>query len=100
MTVSELFTTPPFRLLEEQRPVEIVFEIARRRFRAVANFRFEARGSSVHVSTSTWVETWGGLARVVFAAYWFFVKPFSGLIRREMLRAARRRAMRPSLPDR
>lgn len=92
MTVRELFTTPPFRLLEEQEPVEIVFEIARRQFRAVANFRFDPQGSDVRVQTATWVETWTWPARMVFAVYWLFVGPFSGLIRRELLSAARRRA--------
>ena len=92
MTVRELFTAPPFRLLEEQEPVEIVFEIARRQFRAVANFRFDPQGSGVRVQTATWVETWSWPAGVVFAAYWLLVGPFSGLIRRELLRAAQRRA--------
>ncbi len=94
MTVRELFTTPPFRLLEEQEPVEIVFEMARRQFRAVANFRFDPQGSDVRVQTATWVETWSWPARVAFAVYWLFVGPFSGLIRRELLGAAQRRAGR------
>jgi len=94
MTVRELFTSPPFRLLEEQAPVEIVFEISRRQFRAVTNFRFDSQGSAVRVQTVTWVETWSWPARTVFAVYWLFVGPFSGLIRRELLRAAQRRAGR------
>jgi len=94
MTVLELFTSPPFRLLEEAAPVEIVFEISRRRFRAVANIRVEPQGDGARVTTATWVETWGWLANVTFRAYWLVVGPFSGLIRREMLRAAKRRAER------
>lgn len=92
MTVRELFTTPPFRLLEEQAPQEIVFEISRLKVRAVAHFRVEPRGGGAWVRTATWVETFSGGARVAFAVYWLVVGPFSGLIRREMLRAAKRRA--------
>jgi hypothetical protein len=92
MTVRQLFTTPPFRLLEEQEPVEIVFEISRRRFRSVLNFRFDSSGSSTRVSTATWVETWDWLARATFTIYWLFVGPFSGMIRKELLRVAQRRA--------
>ena len=94
MTVLELFTTAPFRLLEETAPTEIVFEISRRGFRAVANIRVEPQGDGARVTTATWVETWGWLATVSFRAYWLVVGPFSGLIRREMLRAAKRRAER------
>ena len=98
MTVRELFTSPPFRVLEEQAPVEFVCEIARRHFRAVMNFRIEAAGAGSVVTTATWVETWGTGARVGFAIYWLLVAPFSGLIRREMLRVARRHAERQPGP--
>jgi len=90
MTVKDLFTTPPFRLLEEHE-LEIVFEVSRR---AVANFRVESEGVGARLSTTTWVETWGWAARIVFGAYWLVVAPFSGLIRQEMLRAAKRQAER------
>lgn len=93
MTVMELFTTPPFRLLEEHES-EIVFEVARRHFRAVANIRVEREGVGARLSTATWVETWGWAAKMTFGAYWLVVAPFSGLIRQEMLRGARRRAER------
>ena len=92
MTVRELFTTPPFRLLEEQGPLEIVFEVSRLKFRAVGQFRVEPRGAGARVITATWVETWGWLAPVAFRLYWLVVRPFSGMIRREILRAAKRRA--------
>ena len=92
MTVRDLFTSPPFRLLEEQVPLEIVCEISRRHFRAVANFRIESHGSGSIVTTATWVETWGWSASIAFAVYWLVVAPFSGLIRRELLRVAQRRA--------
>jgi len=49
---------------------------------------------SVRLTTETWVETFGRRSRLLFAAYWLVVAPFSGLIRRELLATARRRAER------
>ena len=94
MTVKQLFTSPPFRLLEETVSSEIVFEIARSGFRAVGNIRVEPLRLGARISTATWVETWGWLATASFRAYWLVVAPFSRWIRREMLRAAKRRAER------
>jgi len=113
MTVRELFTTPPFLLLAEQAPVEIVFGIGRRTggrplttpaefrgtldpgaVRAVATFHLEPATGSVRLSSETWVETCGRRSRLLFAAYWLVVAPFSGLIRQELLATAKRRAER------
>jgi len=92
MTVRDLFTTPPFALLQETAPAEIVFGIGRGGFRAVANFRVEPSGDGACIATETWVETRGWRANILFRAYWLIVGPFSGLIRRELLRAAKRLA--------
>jgi hypothetical protein len=40
----------------------------------------------VKVSTETRIKCLNKKSKFVFSIYWFFVRPFSGLIRREMLR--------------
>lgn len=119
MTLREFFTTPPFLILEEDPPHEIVIGVAGRpwrlrtggarrvapttpaEFRAfaeegatrvIANSRVEATSNGSCLSTETWVETFGPAARRWFAVYWLVIGPFSALTRREFLRAARRAA--------
>ena len=59
--------------------------------RAVWNFRVEepARGQSI-LSTETRVVCGDSRSRRKFRAYWFFVRPFSGLIRILMLQGVKR----------
>lgn len=51
-----------------------------------------AGGDGTRLETETRVLLTDGRARRRFAAYWLVVRPFSGLIRRSWLRAAKRRA--------
>jgi hypothetical protein len=115
MTLREFFTTPPFLILEEVSEQEVVFGVEGRpwrlrerpstpdpeRFRAsgqpgtvrtIANLRVDATENGSRLSTETWVETFGHRARWLFRAYWLIVGPFSALIRRQFLRAARKMA--------
>ena len=115
MTIRRFFSTPPFLLLEEFPGQEVVFGIVGRAgsrgsllstpedfrsfrrpgsMKAIANFRVDAQGRDSVISTETWVATFGRLSGVLFCAYWLVVGPFSALIRREFLRAARKRATR------
>jgi hypothetical protein len=60
---------------------------------AAWNFRCEpAVDGSTRLSTETRVRIAPGAARSRFLAYWFVVRPFSGLLRRKMLGAVRREA--------
>ncbi len=120
-TLRRFFSTPPFLILQEDPPREIVFGVAGRSWRmrdggadalhpttpaefractsegtvrAIANFRVDAAKDGVRLSTETWVETFGVGASRLFAAYWVVIGPFSALIRREFLRAARSAAER------
>jgi hypothetical protein len=63
--------------------------------KAVMNFHAtdESRGRA-RLSTETRIQATDERARLRFALYWTLVRPGSGLIRREWLRAARRRAER------
>ncbi len=94
MTVRELFSTGRFRILGEDPPREIVFGIERAEMRAVGNFRSTTTPSGSVISTETWVETDTFRVARAFCLYWAVIAPFSGLIRRVLLDAAKRRAER------
>jgi hypothetical protein len=60
--------------------------------RAVWNFRIEPEPRGCRLRTETRVECIDAAARRSFRLYWAVIGPFSGLIRRDMLRAIRRDA--------
>lgn len=61
--------------------------------KAMWNFTVERVESDVMLlATETRVLAYGSAARRKFRAYWLLVGPFSGLIRKEMLRLVKRRA--------
>jgi len=60
--------------------------------KAAWNFAIEPDGDSSLLSTETRIRCLGAQAKKRFSAYWFFVRPFSGLIRVLMLRRIRRAA--------
>ena len=122
MTLREFFSTRPFLILEETSPHEIVFGVAgstppRKRtsrsggrppstpdefraytedgaIRVVTNFRVRPTPTGSILSTETWVEAFGPEAKRGFRMYWTVIGPFSGLIRRMFLEAAKQRAER------
>ena len=111
-TLRDFFSAPPFYILEDDPSQEVVIGTAGRLLRsrafsspaelrdyaeagtikAIANFRVEPAESGCLISTETWIETYGRRASWLFRAYWLIVGPFSALIRRIFLRAARLRA--------
>ncbi len=62
--------------------------------KAAINFRVEAGGGGSRVITETRVVTTSPSARRKFRLYWILIRPGSGFIRRQWLRAIRRRAVR------
>ena len=56
------------------------------------DLRAEPDGQGARLTTETRIFLTDRAARRRFAAYWLVIRPFSGLIRRSWLRAARRRA--------
>ena len=59
------------------------------------NFRFDALpGGRTRVTTETRICATDDAARHSFGRYWLLIRPGSGLIRRDLLRALRRRAER------
>jgi hypothetical protein len=64
--------------------------------KAAWNFTFEKTSKGTRVRTETRVKCTDESSRRRFRAYWMLVGPFSGLIRRKMLRELRRTAERAS----
>ena len=62
--------------------------------KAVWNFYVSPVDGSSQLSTETRVQTFGRAATVKFRLYWLLVGPFSGLMRRAMLREVKRIAER------
>jgi hypothetical protein len=52
-------------------------------------------GGTAQLSTETRIRCLDDASRRRFARYWFFVRPFSGLVRRLMLQAVKQAAERP-----
>lgn len=68
--------------------------------KAAWNLRIEEDGSPFELSTETRIEYLGPAARRKFRAYWTLVGPFSGAIRRALIRGIRRRSEVSSSPNR
>ena len=51
------------------------------------------------VSTETRVQCLGKTMKRRFSIYWFFIRPFSGLIRREMLRILKKQTTRQKVAE-
>ena len=63
--------------------------------KAVWNLRVESAGEGASdLTTATRLQCFGAPARRKFRAYWTVVGPFSGLLRRALLRDIARRALR------
>ncbi|MFN2452720.1 MAG: hypothetical protein ABR577_00710 [Pyrinomonadaceae bacterium] len=67
--------------------------------KAVWNFSLEPRGAhAVRLTTETRVRCMDAASRRAFGFYWFFIRPCSGLVRMEALRAIKRAAEEPAPP--
>jgi hypothetical protein len=81
-----------FSISEEQSYREIVIDASQNNRSIFWNFYFEPlAGNECLVSTETRVHCLTPSARRSFGIYWFFIRPFSGLIRLEMLRLLQRK---------
>ena len=59
------------------------------KMKAVWSMKFREAGNGCEVSTETRVKCLTQKFKILFSIYWFFIRPFSGLIRLEMLRLLR-----------
>jgi hypothetical protein len=64
--------------------------------KAVWSFSLTAADGDTRLTTETRVQTFGRSATLKFRAYWLLVSPFSGLIRKAMLREVERVAEQPA----
>ncbi len=60
--------------------------------KVATEFRLECTSAGTRLSTETRILATDPRTHQSFAAYWFLIRPFSGLIRRELLRTVARRA--------
>jgi hypothetical protein len=61
---------------------------------AVMDLRVQATKRGTRLTTETRVRCLGRTSRTMFRVYWFFIRPFSGLIRRWALRGMKEHAER------
>ena len=64
--------------------------------KAVWSFSLTPADGGTRLATETRVQTFGRSATLMFRAYWLFVSPFSGVIRKAMLREVKRVAEQPA----
>lgn len=103
---------PGFTILEERPPEEFVIGLMTHGARPIGiespeafhafapaqglriawNFHLRPSEAGTLVSTETRVQCLGRTTRCLFLLYWLAIRPFSGWIRREMLRILKRRA--------
>lgn len=60
--------------------------------KAVWDFSLDESGGETHLTTETRIQCLDAKSRKSFGFYWMFIRPFSGLIRKEMLKLVKLRA--------
>ncbi|MBI1768375.1 MAG: hypothetical protein HY015_05075 [Bacteroidetes bacterium] len=61
------------------------------KLKAAWNLKFTKTNTGCEVSTETRVRCLKRKSKIIFSIYWFFIRPFSGLIRLEMLSLLRKK---------
>jgi hypothetical protein len=90
------FWRPDGGIVRDLRPNEFV-DFHREGFaKAVWSFSLAPADGGTRLGTETRVQTFGRSATLKFRTYWLLVGPFSGLIRKAMLREVKRIAERSS----
>jgi hypothetical protein len=90
-------TSPTFNCcLSNLTPVSFLQNTNDSIIKAVINFQLQDEGNSTHIiSTETRVWCGSKQMRAKFGLYWFFVKPFSQLIRKSMLKQMKQQILKP-----
>jgi hypothetical protein len=82
-----------FKYLEDDPYKEFIIDASQRGIKIIWNFYFkEIHENKTMVSTETRILCLTNKSKLLFSMYWFFIKPFSGLIRLEMLRLIKKKA--------
>ena len=75
-----------FTYLEEHLYSEFVIDASQKNLAIFWNFYFEPLPGQTKIITETRILCLTTKSKMLFSLYWFFIKPFSGIIRKEMLR--------------
>ncbi|HMJ47094.1 MAG TPA: hypothetical protein VK498_07170 [Ferruginibacter sp.] len=76
-----------FIYLEEQPFSEFIINASQKNLSIYWNFNFDAVSAGrTKITTETRILCMTKRVKIFFSLYWFFIKPFSGMIRKEMLR--------------
>ncbi len=87
-----------FRYVEENLFQEFIIDASQTNIKIFWNFYFkEISNNKTLTSTETRILCLTKRSRFLFSIYWFFIRPFSGLIRIEMLRLIRKNAQKLQL---
>ncbi|MDB5223899.1 MAG: hypothetical protein JWN83_2566 [Chitinophagaceae bacterium] len=82
-----------FTYLDEDPFKEFVIDASQHNTKIIWNFYFKkVKENKTLVSTETRIRCLTKRSNFLFSLYWFFVKPFSGIIRLEMLRLIKKKA--------
>ena len=82
-----------FTYLEEDLYREFIIDASQQNIKIIWNFYFKEVGENkTLVSTETRILCLNKKSKLWFSLYWFFIKPFSGIIRIEMLRLIKKKA--------
>ena len=82
-----------FTFLEEDPCKEFVIDASQHNTRIIWNFYFKKlENNKTLVRTETRILCLTKRSKILFSVYWFFVKPFSGITRLEMLRLIKKKA--------
>ena len=81
-----------FVYLEEDLYDEFIIDASQKKLAIFWNFSFESLpGKQTIIRTETRILCLTKSSKIFFSIYWLFVKPFSGIIRKEMLRLIKRK---------
>lgn len=82
-----------FTYLEEDANKEFLIDASTGSIKIFWNFYFKViKANRTEVSTETRILCLTKKAKLLFSVYWFFIKPFSGITRMEMLRLVKKQA--------
>lgn len=93
LTLQGFISNICFTYLDEIEFREFVIDASQPATKIIWNFNFKKiENNKTLVSTETRILCLTKRSKILFSVYWFFIRPFSGIIRIEMLRLIRKSA--------
>jgi len=94
--VAGRFWSPDGGIVRDLTPVQFVDFHRQGYAKAVWSFSLNPSNDGTELTTETRIQTFGRSATLKFRTYWLLIGPFSGLIRKAMLREVKRIAEQPA----